>query len=376
MLPAILASLALFVWPAWVLTAKMARMDTAALCFLLIASILICRCLCRETGFRPVVLFLSGLSVSVSGFFHPASFTWSLSLLVVIALFSSRRFISTAVYCAGAAVVVGAWLAYATQYPDAFEIQFVTSLTNRAGIGSPSSRFAEEGIRYFLELKRMPMIVPAAALALVGLTMGSRRSDRHLHFLIVLAAVLICANAMIAGKSSGFYTLYPMLLILCLISIGIAECVSLGGGAAKGGAALVALIVYGLFVTNEAAWSSGPRLLALVLQSKVRNYDAVFEPLSEVLKPGDEVWGSATAWYAVVKAGARIDSKSYPIPIKWNTHPNPDRHRFIVTELDETNEFLGFRKVANFGIELKPVLGSPLSSASYVFELWKSQRLK
>ena len=242
-------------------------------------------------------------------------------------------------------------------------------------MGSLPNRFAEEGLRYLRELERIPTIALAVVFAIVGLTIGKQLSKRYFHFLIVLAAVLVFANAVIAGKGSGFYTLYPMLLILCLVAIGIANCANLGG-TAWASLPVLGLIVYGLFLANAAAWSHGPRLLALIFQGKERKYADIFKPLSNALRPGDEVWGSTVAWYAVVRAGARIDSKPEPIPIKWNTHPNPDRHRYVVIESGGSHEFAGFRKVDNFGVELQPVLGSRLSNASYVFELWKSQRLE
>lgn len=376
MMPALLAAAALICWPAWVLTAKVARMDTGAIFFLLLASILVHKSIRSATGYRPRLLFAAGLCVSAASTFHTASFTWALALLVTVLYFSTRRLWAAAIYCTGACMLIGAWLVYASFHLEAFKQQFLYIVLYRTSDGGILFRFVEEGARYLDEFTRVATIAMLAAVAVVGIATSRPWKNPSMQFLFVLTGVLAFANALIAGKASGYYTLYPMTLALCILAIGIAECMELTGAGAYRYVPTFAVLTFVLFLANLFTVSYGPRLLAAVFQRAERNYAVQFAPLSAILKPHDQVWGSGVAWYAIVSAGARLDLQPHSIPLNWDTHPDPLRHRYVVVAPGgETAQFTGFVKIEDFGSPLPRVVGSQLSNSSYVFEIWKSRRI-
>lgn len=375
-LPALLAAMALFAWPEWVLTAKIARMDTGAICFLLMASILVHRSIRSAAGFQPAVLFLAGLCVSAASTFHVASFTWALALLATVLYFSKRRFWAAAVYCIGASLLIGAWLVFALVHFDAFQNQLLFIILGRTGSGGILSRFVEEGARYLHESKRVAAIALPLALAVTGFVITRPWKERSIQFLLMLAGSLAVANAVIAGKGSGYYTLYPMTLGLGIMAIGIANCIEQASSVRYRYLSTIAFFSFGVFLANAFAISYGPRLLAAVNQRPERNYVAQFAPLSTLLKPNDQVWGTGVAWYAIVKAGARLDIQPFTIPLNWDSRPDATRHKYVVVARDAPPPLDGFVKLRDFGSLLPPVMGSRLSDTSYVFSVWKSQSIR
>jgi 4-amino-4-deoxy-L-arabinose transferase-like glycosyltransferase len=374
-LPAALVTLLLFSWPNWVLTSKDARMDTAAIFFLLVSTLLLFRAIDVPNLFQPVRIFVSGLAASAAAFFHPAAFTWFASLVCVIAVFSSaRKIASISIFCLGSSIIIGAWLLYGLYYAPAFEAQFVTNLINRTHEGGVISAIPMELARYLRELMRFPAFFPMAFIATGKLWTSKIAWTRRFKLLALTWMTLAVLNALLAGKQSGFYTLYPFVLLLSLISIGIAEFWNPQTPASKWQRILVAIVCVG-FVLNSAAFAYGPRVLAFAWQSKERNYAKQFRKLSELLRPGDQVWGSAAAWYAVVSDCARLDSQPESVPFLWRTFPVPERHRFIVTE-PKGQQFVGFKKLGVFGSDLPLIFGSRLSNAPYLFELWESNEAR
>ncbi|MFZ0844990.1 MAG: glycosyltransferase family 39 protein [Pseudolabrys sp.] len=376
-MPALLAAMALFAWPAWVLTSKSARMDSPAICFLLIASILIHRCMRSPQQLQPVHLFLAGLGVSVASTFHTASFTWALALLVPIIFYSKRRFVASTIYCLGASLIIGAWVIYGLYHFQAFENQFLFALAGRAAEGGLTNRLFQETARYLLEFRRIPTLIMAVILALAGFAVTQGWRNRSVQFLFILTAALVLSNVMLAGKVSGYYTLYPMTLILCVVAVGVAACIERDHSTSHGYLPHAAFFCFVVFFLNIVVVSYGPRVLAAAFQRTERNYAVQFRPLSTILKPGDQVWGSGVAWFAVVAASARLDIKPQAIPIRWDTHPDPTRHKYLVIEPEESPQsYDGFVKTETFGIPLPRVFGSTLANKPYVFELWKSQKIQ
>ncbi|MBV8393845.1 MAG: hypothetical protein JOY81_11750 [Alphaproteobacteria bacterium] len=118
-----------------------------------------------------------------------------------------------------------------------------------------------------------------------------------------------------------------------------------------------------------------PRAVALAAQSRQRDYALQYKELTSRLRPGDQVWGTAIAWDAVVKAGARIDAEPESVPLLWTTKPDPSKHRFVVVPAGRSFENAGFRKIGDYGEALPTILGSTYSSHDYRYELWASNQL-
>jgi hypothetical protein len=347
-------------------------MDTAAICFLLIGTMLLVRAITLQHQ-KAICLVSAGLSVGIASIYHPASFTWFLSLVVAVAVCDKPRLRSVLTFCIGSALPVLSWLAFAAQRLSEFEAQFVVQVTNRTSDGNTLERVYLEILRYGRELERFPTIFLIGLAAVFGLRNRNISKDPRLKFIAVLTIALIAMNALIAGKGSGFYTLYPMTLILSWIAMGAFWFID--DNNRRGRAKVIAVtLTFGLFLVNSFVFSYGSRLLAWSYQVEERDYYKQFSKFSQKLKPGDEVWGSAVAWYAVVNASARIDAMPESVPVRWNTHPDPSRHRFAVFRPGTVSakELVGFHKVLEFGNELPTILGSPLSDAPYKFELWES----
>ena len=371
------AALALFFWPDWVLTAKESRMDTAAILSLVVATHLVVQSLGPAERGRPGTYFLAGLCASVATIFHTAALPWTISLAVLILAFARDRLISAIFFGIGAAVLGIAWLAYTLQFLAEFQAQYLSLLLNRSGGGGFLDRFAAEGTRYAVEFHRQPTIYLMALFALGGIIAGRRWSEHRIRALLVLTALLLFLHALVAGKNSGFYTLYPMTLVFCLVGTGIEACLAeSNAGYRRRWIAVGAAAACLAFGANIAAFSVGPRLLASWFQGQQRDYALQMAPLSSRLKPGDQVWGSAVTWIAAVKAGARLDALDW-VPGTDGTRPDPLRHKFVVVDRDVSfADSDSYRKVDGFGSELPFVFGSRLSNKPYDFDLWQSNSLQ
>jgi hypothetical protein len=219
----------------------------------------------------------------------------------------------------------------------------------------------------------LPFLLPVLVLALAGLWKNRSFEGRRTRLLALLWAAIALANVALTGKDgAGYYTLYGYVPLIALTAIGFA---GLWQAAPRSSKVRAACNVAGvLFLLNCAAVTYGPRVLALWGASEQRSYYDQFKPLSELLRPGDEVWGTARAWYAVVKACARMDTRPEPVPIPWESHPFPEKHRYVVVlAAKESAKFPGFKRLGVFGSEVPRLAGRQRSyEASYRYELWES----
>jgi hypothetical protein len=372
-----IAALSLFFWPDWVLTAKESRMDTGAILALVIATHLVVQSL-RTTGAPDLqTLFLAGLCTSVATLFHTAALPWGLGLGIVIFAFARQRIMAALVYGLGAAILGVTWLAYALQFLPEFQVQYLALLLDRSSGAGLLERFTSEGARYLHEFHRQPTIYPLILFALSGIVVARRWNDHRVRMVIALTLVVLLLHVLIAGKISGFYTLYPMTLVFCLIGIGIEACLTKGdAGRLHRWAAIGASVAFVAFVANVAALSVGPRLLAYWFQGPERDYALQMAPLSSRLKPGDQVYGSGVVWIAVAGTGARLDAWQW-VPGRERNRVDPLRHKFVVVVRGRM--FAGqedYRKIVEFGADLPLVFGSRLSDRPYSFDLWQSNSLQ
>lgn len=372
-----IAALSLFLWPDWMLTAKETRMDTAAIAALLLSSLLVVQSLRTGAPAGLGRLLLAGLCTGAATMFHTAALPWGVCLGVVVFIFAPNRFSAAFVFGLAAAAPGAAWLAYALQYPQEFQAQYLSLLLDRSGGGGILDRVAAEGARYAMEFRRLPTIYAVALLALCGVIAARFWTDRGARVLLTLAALVVFLHVLVAGKHSGFYTLYPVTLILCVIGVGVEACLAEGDARHRrrwlaAGATAAALA----FLANAAAFSLGPRVLAFWFQGPQRDYAMQMAPLSSRLKPGDQVWGTAVAWFAVVKAGARQDVLDWMGPVVEAPRPDPLRHKYVVVH--RGTEFAGsdgYRRILEFGSDLPLVFGSRLADRPYTFDLWQSEAL-
>jgi 4-amino-4-deoxy-L-arabinose transferase-like glycosyltransferase len=373
---ALVAALALFFWPDWVLTAKTSRMDTGAILALVLATHLVVQSLRPGAAPAPRVFFLAGLCASAATVFHTAALPWAACLGIVVFVFAANRFRSALAFGLGASVFGAAWLAYGLQFPQEFQAQYLSLLLDRTGGGGPVDRLVAEGTRYFHELRKLPTFYLLAVLALAGVIAGRLWTDRRIRVLLTLTALVLLMHVLVAGKNSGFYTLYPTVLVFCVIGTGVEACLAERNADWRGRwLALAAAAASVALVANGAVLSVGPRLLATWYQGPQRDYALQMAPLSSRLKPGDQVWGSASAWIAVARSGAWLHAFEW-VPGFHGARPDPLRHKYVV--FARGVPFAGienYHKVVDFGADLPLVFGSRLSDRSYAFDLWQSNAL-
>ncbi|MDP1909083.1 MAG: hypothetical protein Q8K85_12345, partial [Hyphomicrobium sp.] len=350
---------------------------TAAIAALLLSSLLVVQSLRSGAPAGLGRLLLAGLCTSVATMFHSAALPWGAGLGIVIFIFAPNRFRSALVFGLAAAALGAAWLVYALQFPQEFQAQYLSLLFDRSGGGGLLDRFATEGARYGLEFQRLPTVYVLAFFALCGVIAGRLWADRGARVLLTLAALVLLLHVLVAGKSSGFYTLYPMTLVFCVIGIGVEACLAESGTRYRRRWLAIGATVASLaLVANAAALSVGPRVLAYWFQEPQRDYALQMAPLSGRLKPGDQVWGTAVAWFAVVKAGARQDVHDWMGPVVEAPRPDPLRHKYVVVHRGA--QFAGadgYRKILEFGSDLPLVFGSRLADRPYTLDLWQSNAL-
>jgi 4-amino-4-deoxy-L-arabinose transferase-like glycosyltransferase len=372
-LAASIAALSLFFWPAWVLTAKTARMDTGAVLALLLSTHLILRALDRKVpAYRQV--FVAGVFASAALVFHTVAVPWVLALSITVFLFFPKRIALSALYGCGIATLIALWLIYAAQFPEEFEAQYLAHLSVRAAHEGMIERFTGHATRYWLELHKLPTFFVMLLLSAYAWSIRTPWKDKPLVALIVLTGATMALTAFaVGGRTAGYYTVYPLTLAFCVIGIAVEDAIlqKLEEGprwiAGTIGLATAAMIL------NGVALSVGPRLLAYRFQTDARNYALQTTPLTQRLKAGDQIWGCATLWFAAAKAGARLQTLDWVPPFN-RTRPNPHRHLYVVVERGETFPGIeSYVKLAEFGTPLPRVLGSTLSDRSYEFDLWKSR---
>ena len=370
------AALLIFFWPEWVLTAKESRMDTAAILGLLLSTHLSVHALCSPGSLVRKTLFLAGLCASVATIFHTTALLWAGSIGILVFAFSRDRLKCTLVFGIGAALLSAAWLAYALQFPSEFYAQYLTLLLNRTGEGGVLQRLVAEGERYVREFARLPAVYVALLVGAGGLVAQRRWSDRPVLILLVLTGLVFLMHGLVAGKNSGFYSLYPMTLAFCLLGIGI-DAVLARADAVPGRRWITAgsLTVVAALLVNLAIFSVGPRVAAFWFQGATRDYALQLEGLSSRLSPGDQVWGTAVAWLAVIKAGARLDALEW-VPRAVDPRPDPMKHKYVV--VFRGDDFPGteaYRKIAEIGSQPPRVFGASLTNKPYTFDLWRSHSM-
>lgn len=361
---ALAAALLPFAWPTYLLTAKIARMDTHAIFFLLLATLLAVRSIDRADIRLPAA---AGLCLGLAGMFHPAAVTWASGLVAAYAWQKRREPTLVLFMVLAMALPAAPWAIYAALHADAFAGQFLVQLANRSSYGSHGAPLTGGLLRYREELARVPLMLPLLLLAVVA---GWRHilASRPLAMLLVATVVCFSVTYVISGAKHGFYQLYPITLLVVVAAAALPPITSKWGIAA-------AATLAGALVTNLILASYAPRAVALAAQTGPRDYALQFDELTRRLRRGDQVWGTAVAWYAIVASGGRLDAHREDVPVRWTTAPDPARHRFVVVLDDETFASEGYRRIGIFGQSPRRVLGRTYASQDYVYEIWQSTRL-
>jgi 4-amino-4-deoxy-L-arabinose transferase-like glycosyltransferase len=368
----VISAALLFSTQQWSDTAKLARMDTPAITLMLLSTALVLRTFNKRqeaASGTSASLFLAaaGLLTSSAALFHTAAFTWFLGLALCLLMFS-RSIWKSSIYVAASATVIGTWLLLGILSFKEFEGQFIAQALNRTGGSDVLSRIYQEGIRYLSDYRMTPIIICVVVIFIMLVLTNWRRAPLESRFLAVLSCSVIILNAVITGKESGFYSIYPITAGIMLIALSWGW---LARDVLSGKVTLVLQGVVGLAILNGVALSLAPRVAAALYQGEARNYDMAFVELRRCVRPGDKVWGSAEAWYAVIKAGGSLDAAPEPVPLNWRTEPQPGRHLWVVGLLSDSLPIpSGFSLVGQFGRELPTVAGRTFSPMDYRYVLY------
>ena len=297
-------------------------------------------------------------------------------MLSVLLLFLRRRTIPVLAFGAGVGVPVLLWLAWALLTPRDFELQYLRLLFGRTGSGTLLDRIVAEGARYWSEFARVPAVLPLVAMAVYGYWRHRPWKRREVAVLLVLTAILTGLHAVVAGKESGYYSLYPTVLLVGVVAVGLGEVLFDGLVVRRRRlGSLLAMASVVLFLANAAMLSLVPRLLAAWKQGPERNYALQLEPLGRAVEAGDEVWGDPVTWIAVVGAGGKLRVGNWTQGVS-PLAPDPTRQKYVV--MARGKPFTGmenYRKVREFGADLPMVFGSSLSDRAYTFDLWQSRSM-
>jgi 4-amino-4-deoxy-L-arabinose transferase-like glycosyltransferase len=351
-------------WPTLLLTAKIARMDTHALFFLLLASLFAVHSLGRDGNRRPM---LAGLCLGIAGIFHPVAISWAIGLGLAYAWQARHTPLRVLAMALAAAVLPALWAVAAALNPDAFSGQFMTQIAERSGSNDLAERLFGGAWRYRDEFLRVPLLLPLLLLA-VGFGWRTVRASPALCMLLATAAIAFVVTYFGGGPDHGFYQLYPMTALVVVVAGVMPALIARFGR-------LVMAVTAGVLMASMVFASYAPRALALIAQGPARDYELQFTELTRRLQPGDQVWGTAVAWYAIAAAGARLDAHREDVPVGWRTRPDPARHRFVVMLDEETFPNEGFRRLGAFGQAPRAIRGSTFASQDYVYEIWQSTQL-
>jgi 4-amino-4-deoxy-L-arabinose transferase-like glycosyltransferase len=372
-LAATIAALTLFFWPTWMLTTKTSRMDSGAILTLLLATHLVMRAAHRGAQ-AYWQTFAAGTFGGAALMFHTAAGPWVLALGITILMFLRQRLRLSLIYGCGVICVVALWLIYATRYPEQFQAQYLEHLFARSAHEGMVERFSGHAKRYWNEFHGLPTLFVMLLLSTCLWTIHRLRDDRPLLVVIVLAGWTVIFTAItVGGRTAGCYTMYPLTLAFCAMAIVVEDAVLRDLRRGRRWVASAIGFCTMAMIMNAMALSLGPRLLAVRSQADARNYALQTAPLTERLRPGDQIWGAATLWYAAVKASARLQVLDW-VPPYHRTRPDPRRHIYVA--VDRGDSFPGMEayvKLVEFGSALPKVMGSPLSDKSYEFDLWQSR---
>ena len=356
-------------WTSFLLTSRTTRMDCAAIFFLLVATIFTVRMVKGKPDWATA--FAAGFSIGLAGIFHSIAATWAAGLIFAFTLETWRTPRYVILMVVGAAILPAAWLVGAAFHYDAFDAQFIYQLTGRTASEGFFGRIAGDFTRYGREFTRWPAaLVLLLFMAYLGVRTPLRQPPFRVLFTTTVAAALV--SMMITGKSFGFYQLYirfPVVLVCAVVWRSALD------GAMTKRMCVLGTSLYCAMVLNAAAVTYIPRIIANVMQTRERDYALQFDALTSRLKPGDQVWGTAVSWFAVLSAGARLDAAPEAVPLRWRSAPDPARHRFVVMLVGKTFDTDGYAKVGTFGEALPMVLGTTYSNYEYVYEIWQSTRL-
>ena len=356
-------------WVSFLLTARTARMDCAAIFFMLVATIFTVQMVKGKPS--GATAFAAGFSIGLAGIFHSIAVTWAASLILAFTFETYRTPRYVFLMVLGAAILPAAWLVSAAFHYDAFDAQFLFQLSGRTASLGLLDRVAGDIARYEHEFARWPA---ALALLLFMACIGACITERRPPFRMLLTTTIGAAllNIAIAGKGSGFYQLYilfPLVLVCAVVWRNALD------GTMTNRMRLLGTALYFAMILNAAAVAYIPRAVALLMQARERDYALQFGALTSRLKPGDQVWGTAVSWFAVLPAGARLDAKPEYVPLRWRTAPDPARHRFVVMLEGETFDTNGYDKIGTFGEPLPKILRTSYSNYEYVYDIWQSTQL-
>lgn len=376
-LAAAFAAAILGLYPAFIATARAARMDTECLFFVLLATAFY-----LEGHWRPSRTYLcygaSGLSLGLAGMFHPIAVFWAAALGSLVLLIGGEgRFLKLGWLAFCASLFPLLWLGWAFSTPDLFRIQFLSHGMAHLVKGTLAQRLGSEIYVDVGNNLRVPTLLAAYAAGTIWVLFFARLRWDVKVILATLFSVPFTLIAIFMVKGAGPYYLYPVsVLTLCAGSM-LARLWKAGIASVPRWSRTALMSLPILLFANLFAAGLGGRWLMLACQYRERNYQQVEAPVRAMIPKGSIVLGPAQAWYAVINAGASLRLQSVNFDVSQPpTQANPRVHDFVFRWSSKSlNESLpGFHEVQRIGAPLPPLFGRfrVSDSADYQLEIWKS----
>jgi len=355
------AVLLLFVNPSFATSARMGRMDTLCVAFILAAYY--CYLAARREAVGRVPFVFAGLFIGLACLTHPVAMGVLIGTALLI-VFASKRdgLLALSLFASGGLLIAALWGVLILSGREHYLVDLIRHGSMRSVSGSPGSRIVAECIRWLTEIRRTPVLF---ACYVAGIGWRNRwPSDRRVSSeLLLLAVVAILFNTFVMSKMSGYYTLYPQLFLTLLAAGSIASAIQHGGRYRHW-----AMILLCLLAVTSVPTLIVPRLVAATVQDQARDYSPIREQLQATIPIGSTVWSVPEGWYALAE-GRSVRTSS----LDYNLTPNPRVDDFAVANAAAPLRDPGFAEVSRVGREIPMWRGRTFATTDYRLIVYRSR---
>jgi hypothetical protein len=310
------------------------------------------------------------VAIGLSGLTHPIAIVWGLAIIVLIILTQpSRKLFTLMIFCTSAALLPVVWIVYALRTPEYFKAQFLSIVTAHTAQGTILSRIIDEFARYGIVYQAVPLLLLALVAGISWFVFKYKDVAQSKLRLCILFLIPFLFVAFFMTKTGGswFYILHPVSMLTIMAG---AMAGSLLPSQVTGAASIrhrATMAAASLLFLNLLIGGIVGRYIVLMRQWNARNYESITEPIRALIPRGSVIFGAPEVWYAAENAGAALRLRG---------QPDPKLHDFVVTKSkDSITAIQGFRKIADIGHQLPPVLGSyTFSSTDYQLVIWEADR--
>ena len=359
------AVLLLFVNPSFSITARVGRMDTLCLAFILAAyySYLSAR---GEPSARASFVF-AGIFIALACLTHPVAISALIgfTLLVTTFAFGRSRASALVLFTVGGLLVAAAWGIVIVRGGPHYLADLIRHGSVRSVSGPLLTRVVAECVRWFTEIREMPLLFACyfAGVAWRNVWPSERRIASEL---LLLAVVAFAFDALFMSKSSGYYPLYAQLFLTMLAAGSIAGAIQRGGRHRH-----AALVLLGLLAMTSVPLLVLPRVVAATVQHQARDYSPIREQLQATVPVGSTVWSVPEGWYGLAE-GRSVRTPS----LDYDPAPNARVDEFAIVSASDPLSDSAFAETRRIGREIPAWHGRTFATTDYRLIVYRSRLLR